>query len=84
MADIVHKPQQKWPFWKFPIPSIIACCRFRNFASNKKQRWLFCRFFFVVGGSAICPSLHMTINAYSDCVAVMECSVHRGEGEVKV
>lgn len=36
------------------------------------------------GASAICLSLYMIINAYRDCLAVMECSVHRGEGEAKV
>lgn len=41
-------------------------------------------FFGAAGGSAICLSLYMIINAYRDCVAVMECSVPGREGQAKV
>lgn len=64
------------------MPSIISCCRFKSFALNKQRRWLFCTLFFLVdGGGAIYLILYRNINIYRVRPPVMECSVHREDGD---
>lgn len=77
-------PSRSGLFGNFPSHQLLPVVGLGILPRTKNRGVCSADFFFVVGGSAICPSLYMTINAYSDCVAVMECSVHRGEGEVKV
>lgn len=77
-------PSRSGLFGNFPSHQLLPVVCLGILPRTKNRGGCSAGFFFVGGGSAICPSLYMTINAYSDCVAVMECSVHRGEGEVKV